>query len=461
MTAPTTIIQFVADSLGDASYLVVSGTQAAMIDPQRDIRPYLESAKSHGATITYVLETHVHNDYVSGGRELAQLGAAIVAPAGSNLEFPHTPVSDGDEIAIGDAVLRAVAAPGHTYEHTAYLAVEANGDIRGAFTGGAILMAAAGRSDLLGPDHSEELTKLQWETAHRLSEMLPPSAEILPTHGAGSFCSTSGANVGRRGPLAEELSRNPVLNSPTYEVFRELHLSGAAPIPGYYKHMGPMNKRGPKVYGAPPTPALLQVDEFVRLAEDGVTVLDVRKRQDYGRGHVPFAYEMEESNSLLAYAGWLVPFNAPLALVTYDATQAERVTADFFRIGYEDVRGHLPHDAWVSAERELSTLPAMSRDEVAKVLIGESMPVLDVRFAYEQANTPLTGAVPAPVDRLHEWADKVGKGPVGVVCASGQRAAMAASFLRARGVDARALVEGGADDVQKILEPAGSMAGSS
>lgn len=461
MTAPTTIIQFVADSLGDASYLVVSGKEAAVVDPQRDVRPYLESARSHGATIRYVFETHVHNDYISGGRELAELGATIVAPAGSNLEFPHHAVKDGDDIAVGEALIRAVAAPGHTYEHTAYLAVEPSGEIRGAFTGGAILMAAAGRSDLLGPDNSEELTRLQWESAQRLSKLLPAGAEILPTHGAGSFCSTTGANVGRRGPLAEEMTRNPVLNSPTYEVFRELHLGGAAPIPGYYKHMGPINKRGPKLYGTPPVPPLFGVDEFVRLAEDGVTVLDVRTRADYGRGHVPAALEMAESNSMLAYAGWLLTFNAPLALVSYDEAQAVRVTGDLFRIGYEDVRGYLPHEAWVDAGRELETLPGMTRDEVAKVLIGESMPVLDVRFAYEQAMTALTGAVPAPVDRLHEWADKIGKGPVGVVCASGERAAMAASFLRALGVDARALMEGGAEDVMKVLEPAGSMAGSS
>lgn len=461
MTASTIIVQFVTDSLGDASYLVVSGKEAAVVDPQRDVRPYLDSAKSHGATITHVFETHVHNDYVSGGRELAELGAGIVAPAGSNLEFPHTAVKDGDDVAIGDALIRAVAAPGHTYEHTAYLAVEASGEIRGAFTGGAILMAAAGRSDLLGPDHSEELTRLQWESAQRLSKLLPASAEILPTHGAGSFCSTTGANVGRRGPLSEELSRNPVLNSPTYEVFRELHLGGAAPIPGYYKHMGPINREGPKLYGTPPEPPLLGVDEFVRLAEDGVTVLDVRTRADYGRGHIPVALEMEESTSLLAYAGWLVPFNAPLALVSYDETQATRVTTDLFRIGYEDVRGYLPNQAWVDAGKELETLPTMSRDEIAKVLIGESMPVLDVRFGYEQAMAALTGAVPAPVDMLPEWADKIGKGPVAVVCASGQRAAMAASFLRAQGTDARAFVDGGAEDIQKVLEPAGSMAGSS
>lgn len=243
------IVQFVAEALGDASYLVASGGVAAMVDPQRDVRPYLAKARELGAEIRFVFETHVHNDYLSGGRELAALGAEVVAPAASGLEFPHRPVADGDEVQVGGATLRAVAAPGHTYEHTAYLAVSEAGEIEGAFTGGALLMAAAGRSDLLGPDHSEELTRLQWETAHRLAALLPPSAELMPTHGAGSFCSGSGACQDRRGPLSLELERNPALASPTLEIFRDLHLSSRAPIPDYYAFMAPLNRSGVKSSG--------------------------------------------------------------------------------------------------------------------------------------------------------------------------------------------------------------------
>jgi hydroxyacylglutathione hydrolase len=155
------IIQIVAESLGDASYLVVSSGVAAAIDPQRDVRPLLAAAREHGAEIRYVFETHVHNDYISGGRELAALGATVIAPAAAGLMFPHTGANDGDVFAVGGARLRAVAAPGHTYEHTAYLAIDESGATYGAFTGGSLLVGSAGRSDLLGPDHTEELTRLQ------------------------------------------------------------------------------------------------------------------------------------------------------------------------------------------------------------------------------------------------------------------------------------------------------------
>lgn len=151
------IIQIVAESLGDASYLVISNSVAAAIDPQRDVRPLLAAAREHGAEIRYVFETHVHNDYISGGRELAALGATVIAPA-AGLMFPHTGANDGDVFTVGGARLRAVAAPGHTYEHTAYLAIDEGGATYGAFTGGSLLVGSAGRSDLLGPDHTDELT---------------------------------------------------------------------------------------------------------------------------------------------------------------------------------------------------------------------------------------------------------------------------------------------------------------
>jgi hydroxyacylglutathione hydrolase len=448
------IISFVAEALGDSSYLVVGDGAAAVVDPQRDIRPYLHAAEQHGVSITHVFETHVHNDYISGGPELAELGATIVAPAGSNLEFAHTPVNDGDEVEFGGVRLRAVAAPGHTYEHTAYLAADVSGDVKGVFSGGAVLMAGAGRSDLLGPDHTETLTRMQWETAQRLRELLAPEAEVMPTHGSGSFCSSSGGGGERRGPLAVELQRNPVLASPGYEAFRAIHLAAPAPIPAYYRHMAPINRKGPHIYGAPPVPPLLDPNGLMDLATTGSAIVDVRSRIDYTRGHIPVAVGIEESNSLLAYTGWLLPFNNAMALVSYDGTQAERVTTDLFRIGYEDVRGYLPHEAWVAAGRELASVEVVDVEEAARILESGRMPVLDVRFGYEQDATPLPGALNLPVDQLPEWAADAPSETSLVVCASGQRAVMAASFLKQRGRDVVVLEEGGADDIRNRLRTA-------
>lgn len=442
------IIQFQTPALGDNSYLVVAGHQAAAVDPQRDVRPYLEAAERHGVTITHVFETHIHNDYISGGPELAARGATIVAPAAADLGFEYTAVEDGDEVTVGDARLRAVAAPGHTYEHHAYLALDEQNEIRGVFSGGAILIAGAGRSDLLGPDHSETLARLQWDTGRRLREMLPNTAEVLPTHGAGSFCSSGSSTDDRRAPLAVELGRNPLFTSGGYDEFRALHLD-ARPTPNYYRHMAPINREGAAVHGEPPRPRLLEPDELVTLAADGVTVVDVRSRHDYTRGHIPAAVDIEESGSMLAYASWMLPFNSPMALVTYEAEQADRVTTDFFRIGFEDIRGYLPHESWVQAGRELATLEAVDLDEARRIAREGTMPVLDVRFAHEHAETPLPGALQLPVDELPQWTDQAPSGDALVICASGQRAVMAASFLERTGRRVLALSEGGAEELRE------------
>lgn len=441
------IHQFIADALGDASYLVVSGSEAAAVDPQRDVRPLVAAANAAGAVIRYVFETHVHNDYLSGGRELAARGATVVAPAAAALAFPHHGVADGEEVSVGGARLRAVAAPGHTYEHTAYLAVDERGQVAGAFTGGAVLMAAAGRSDLLGPEHTEELLRLQWESARRVASLLPVAAEILPTHGAGSFCSSTTACADRRAPLTAELVRNPLFLSPSFAAFRSLQLASAAPIPGYYRHMAPINRAGPRVFGEPPSPARVDPATLEGLLAAGTRILDVRPRLAHAAMHIPGSLGVEESDSFLAYTGWLVPFNAALALVSTDAAQAERVTVDLFRIGYEEVRGYLPFSAWKDSGRPVASFPVVSREEAAARLVSGQLPVLDVRYTGEQQALPLPGALSRPIDELAAWAAEVGEDEVLLVCASGQRATMAASFLHARGVRVSALADGGAADL--------------
>lgn len=441
------IQQFVTESLGDASYLLVSGEVAAVIDPQRDIRPYMVAANDHRTTIRYVIETHVHNDYVSGGRELAVYGAEIAAPAGAPLQFPHIPLADGDVLKVGEANIVAVPAPGHTYEHTAYLARDLNGVVQGAFTGGSLLMGAAGRTDLLGPDHAEELTRFQWDTARRLRDLVPAAADVLPTHGAGSFCSVTGEDLGRSGPMSLELQRNPALASATYEAFRALQLENPAPIPAYYRHMAPINIRGPRVYGAFPRPPLLAPGAFASLPGD-VFRIDARARQDYAAGHLPGSLSVEESGSMLAYLSWLLPFKAPIALVTYDREQAERVSNELFRIGWEDIRAFIAADA-IEPPAVLRTAGV---EEAAAILRGDAMPVIDVRYAQEHRVSPLPGARQLPFDDIQVWAQEIeAAGPVLLVCASGQRSASAATFLRRHGVEAIPLIGGGVEDIRPLL----------
>lgn len=440
------IVQFVAEALGDASYLVVSGEEAAVIDPQRDVCPYVAAAEERGVTITRVFETHVHNDYVSGGPELAALGAEIVAPEDAGLTFAHRPIADGEELAVGAARIRAVRAPGHTHHHTAYLGIDESGTVVGAFTGGSIIIGGAGRSDLLGPDHTEELTKQQWESAQRITALMPEAAELLPTHGAGSFCSSQQCGGERRAPLHEERERNVVLSSPDFDAFRAAHLGNPAPIPGYYRYMAPINREGPQVYGEPPRPRLMTPIALAEAFEEGVHVLDVRSRFEFAPGHVPNSISIEEGESMLAYVGWLVPFNAPIALVTSDGEQADRVTVDLLRIGYEDVRGFLPFASW-SADQPVAELARVPLAEAARLRGSGAVANYDVRFESDLRSLELPGSVHRPIDRLPDWLPEVRDEEMLVSCAAGSRAATAASLLQAAGHRPLVLLDAGAEDL--------------
>ncbi len=435
--------QFITEALGDSSYLVIADGVAAAVDPQRDVRPLLAAAERANAPIKFVFETHVHNDYVSGGRELAALGAQVVAPALAELQFPHIPLADGKDIEFGGARLRAVAAPGHTYEHTAYLGINERGVVESAFTGGALLMGSAGRTDLLGSDHTAELTRLQWQTAQDIRAQLAPTSSLFPTHGAGSFCSSTGSALERSGPLSVELTRNPALFSTSPEEFAAIQLASSPPIPGYYKYMAPINRAGARVFGTPPEPPLLELDDIAAAVP---TVIDIRPRQDFAAGHIPGSLEIEESTSFLAYVGWMIPFNAPIFLIAADAAQARRVTVDLFRIGYEDVRGFLPFADWRASGRPIDQLAAATIAEAREILADARLPVVDTRFKDEQKALPIPGALELPFDEFHSWSSFAPPRAL-VVCASGQRATMAASALQKAGREVVALVEGGAENL--------------
>ncbi|MEX2238937.1 MAG: rhodanese-like domain-containing protein [Dehalococcoidia bacterium] len=435
--------QFVTEALGDSSYVVVSDRTAAVIDPQRDVRPYLEAAAELGATIEFAVETHVHNDYISGGPELAALGAMIVAPATAGLRFPHQPIGDGEDVAIGRVRLGAVAAPGHTYEHTAYLLIDEDSGTSGAFTGGALLVGGAGRTDLLGPDHTEELTRMQWDTARRLKTILEPDSEILPTHGGGSFCSWAGSGDKRRSTLAHE-SDNDALVGTDFATFRAIHLGNLAPIPAYYPHIAPINRAGPSVHGQPPRPPELTPQDVVE--GNKRQLVDVRRRQHFVEAHVPGSLSIEEGSSMLAYFGWVIPFNSPLALVTEDEEQAGRVTTDLFRIGYESVAGYLLFQRWLDEGQTVIGLPGLTVEEAREAMRRHHL--VDVRFANEHERSPLAGALQMPSNRVTEWAATLDVLRPVVACATGRRAVMVASFLKRAGLESQPLVEGGVDDLR-------------
>lgn len=438
---------FVTPGLGDNSYVVSWGDEAAAVDPQRDVERFVEAARGRGATIRYVLETHVHNDYVSGAAELrAATGARILGPARAGYAFEHTPLEDGAEIPIGDGVMVALATPGHTPEHTSYIMRESTGTEVALFSGGSLIVGSAGRTDLLGPDQTDQLTRMQFRTMRRLSE-LPDGTLLLPTHGAGSFCASAPPGDERTSTIASERRTNPALADVDEETFVRQQLVGLSEYPHYYAHMAPINRAGPRVLGAVRPPRSMDAAEVGDALEGGSRLVDTRDGAVFAREHIPGSLNVPLQPSFAAYVGWLLPFDAPIVLIAEHASALEEAATQLLRIGWDSVRGHLEGglDAWLAAGRTTASYPVLGvRELVREMADEEAGEVVDVRQRTEWEAGHLDGSrhvfvgdVPdhlGSFDRSVRWT---------VVCATGYRSAMAASLLAAAEVPVRLLTPGG------------------
>ena len=250
----TTPLAVVNEGLGNSSYLVGLGDSGALVvDPERDPGGYLAAAKARGLTIAYAAETHLHADFVSGSRELAARGARVLAPAAGGTEFPHRGLRDGDEIGLGGLTLRALATPGHTPEHLAYLLLD--GDRPTAlFSGGSLLAGSVARTDLIAPGRTEELARALWRSLHERILCLPDGLPVYPTHGAGSFCAAP-AGAERTTTIGAERAANPLLAAPGEDAFVRLLLGGLGSYPPYFLRLREVNRQGPALHG--PGPAAL------------------------------------------------------------------------------------------------------------------------------------------------------------------------------------------------------------
>jgi glyoxylase-like metal-dependent hydrolase (beta-lactamase superfamily II)/rhodanese-related sulfurtransferase len=464
---------FVAPGLGDASYLLASDREAVLVDPQRDAWRFLEVAARRGWRVRHVLETHVHNDYLSGALETrAATGAEIVAPARGGYEFEHLGADEGDAIEVGGLRVTAMATPGHTPEHLAWLVTDAGASQDDAapsatsgalavFTGGSLLVGTAGRTDLLGPALTEALTNDQQRSLRRLGE-LPDTVQVLPTHGAGSFCSAGPTSASRVSTIGAERFANPVfaLADAPPAAFRAQALGELGRVPDYYAHMARLNRLGPRILGRLILPPALDPAAFEAAAAGGATVIDGRDREAFAAGHVKGAINIELDQTFAGYVGWLLPFGAPVLLILPEAPDAlADATTELLRIGYERVPGWLDGGvaAWVDSGRPLqgygtTTMPALHRARAA----GDDMGVLlDVRQPIEWETD---GVVPGAerifvADLPARLAELPSGSPVTVFCKSGSRATIAASLLDRAGVDVRVVTHGGAERWPEPLVP--------
>ncbi|MFI8961640.1 rhodanese-like domain-containing protein [Streptomyces sp. NPDC053493] len=441
-------------SLGDSSYLLVSGDEAVVVDPQRDSWELAERCARRGVRIRYVLETHVHNDYVSGALELrAATGAVVAGPARAPYAFDHLPLAEDDEITVGDVTVRAMETPGHTAEHTAYLVLDEPGGppaaVSAVFTGGSLLVGSAGRTDLSGAGHTEELARAQYRSLRRLT-LLPDATRVLPTHGAGSSCAAGPVSRARdrTTTVGAERRGNPALAPPDETAFVARRATGLPPYPAYYRHMARLNRSGPAVLGGPPAARPLSPAVVAGLAGEGAQILDGRGRAAFAAGHVPGSLCEELDDRFASLVAEVVPFGTRLVLVLPEPEEeaAREALVQLLRIGYENVAGVLAGGtgSWEAAGRPLRTFPTADATELAARL-GEVL-ALDVRPDRPEGGVPGTLAVP-----LAELPARVGAlrrdREIWPFCGSGRRASVAAGLLARAGIPVRPVTHGGAADL--------------
>ena len=419
-------------ALGDRSYLAHDGDVAMVVDPQRDIDRVLDLAAARGVRITHVFETHLHNDYVTGGLALARAtGAAYHVNAADPVAFDRVPVTDGDVIEVSAAMrVRVMASPGHTFTHLAYV-LEAAGHPHAVFTGGSLLYGSTGRPDLLGRAHAGELAHAQFASARRLAAELPQDADVYPTHGFGSFCSAT-QSEGTSSTIGRERQVNPVLRLGEEQYVREL-LAGLDAFPAYYAHMGPANAAGPAGPDLAP-PRRADATELRRRIEAGEWVVDLRARRAFAAGHVAGTLSFDLDGAFATYLGWLIPWGTPLTLLGRTPEQVAEAQRELVRIGIDRLAAAAAgHPADWSDGRALCSYPVADFADLEAVRHHRPVVILDVRRDQEWNASHITGAVHIPIHQLPSRLADLPEGEVWVHCEAGYRASVAASFLDAAG----------------------------
>src|SRR5229473_3780863 len=384
--------KFVDEGLGNSAHLLISERRgvAALIDPLRDVDQYQEVARREGVRITHVFETHIHNDFVSGSRELAaKAGARIVASADAGLEFDHQAVRDGDVVAVGDVSITVLATPGHTPEHVSYLARDTSRPAEPPvlFSGGSLLVGAVSRTDLLGHEHAAGLAHQLYRSLHE--KILPLGDDVIvhPTHGAGSFC-TAAAAAESTTTIGRERRSNPFLTLPDAEAFTDRILASMPSYPTYFHSMRALNRRGPRVFGDLPRLTPLSAHDVQTRQRNGDAVVDMRSVHDYARTHIRGVYNVELRPAFASWVGWVVPFGAPVILISDTTEVHEYAVRQLIRIGYDNLPGYLEGgmSAWERAGLPVQRVPVLTMREVRQRLIkehGDPLVVVDVRQAHE------------------------------------------------------------------------------
>jgi hydroxyacylglutathione hydrolase len=457
--------RFYDPKLAQTSYLLgctVSG-EALVVDPNRDIDPYLQAADAEGLRVAHVTETHIHADFVSGARELAHRAGArlyLSDAGGSDWQYGYatesnaTLLRDGSCFKVGTVEVRVLHVPGHTPEHLTFLVTDttAASEPMGAFTGDFIFVGDVGRPDLL--ERAAQMGGTMEESARQLFRSLrrfrhlPDYLQLWPGHGAGSACGKSLGAVPQT-TLGYEKRFNWAFGITDEGAFVRAALAGQPDPPRYFAEMKRINRTGPRLLGGIRRPARLPVGTLAAVLAQGAIVADTRQAPEFALGAIPGTINIPGNRSFTTWAGWLLPYHRDFYLILEDrrVQTVEELVRDLAGIGLDRIAGYFGTEtveAWRTSQGHLQTIPTLTLSDAAAQLERDHVVMLDVRTEGEWSSGHVPGSLNLPLGSLDERVSEVPQDrPLVVHCQTGARAAIAASLLRARGFTDVRLFPGG------------------
>jgi len=428
--------QFYLACLAHASYLIGSQGEAAIVDPQRDVDQYIAEADERGLKIKYVIETHLHADFVSGHRELAaRTGAEIIFGEKAGAGFPHRAVLDGDEIKLGSVTLQFLETPGHTPEGISIVVSDddAPGEPQKVLTGDTLFIGDVGRPDLAGGKGftSEMMAAMLYDSLQNKLLKLDDSVEVYPAHGAGSAC---GRNISKESfsTIGQQRAFNYALQPMSKEAFVKMMTADLPAAPAYFPYDAEYNRTGAPALEEIKRPAAMSPAQVNESIERGNQVLDVRAASDFGAEHIPGALNIGLGGQFASWAGTLIPIETPLIIVVEPEAAVEEAVMRLARVGLESVKGYLNGgmDAWKKDGFKVATIEQISVDELSERLrCSEHLRVLDVRRPSEYRDGHVPRAISFPLgpeiaEAVHHL-DR--ESATAVICAGGYRSSAATS----------------------------------
>lgn len=444
--------QFYLACLAHASYLIGSHGEAAVVDPQRDVDEYLADASANGLQIKYVIETHLHADFVSGHQEIAaRTGAQIIFGEKAGAAFAHRAVRDGEEIRMGDVVLRCIETPGHTPEGICVLVTDTENpdEPPKLLTGDTLFIGDVGRPDLAGGKGytPQIMAEMMYDSLHGKLLKLPDEVEVYPAHGAGSMC---GRNMSKEtsSTIGEQRKFNYALKPMSKEEFVTMMTADLPEAPVYFPKDAEINRSGARGLSELQPPQPLTPRQVLELRDEGHVLLDVRTAADFGAAHVPGSMNIGLGGQFAMWAGSLISLNASIVVIADTGAQVDETVVRLARVGIENVKGYLEGgvQSWRDAGFPIDTIEQVTVAQLKEQMANSDLQILDVRRPAEYVGGHVPRALNAPLATLE---NSLGPLPLkkdkltAVICAGGYRSSAAASLLQQRGFSNLLNVSGG------------------